>query len=222
MAEELNLFNQLPISEQHLKIAISFMLVATVPLVVLSASAFTRISIFLLFLRQGLGLNQLLPTQILMGLSFLLSFIVMSPTLSEVYEKAVFPLNKNKITLNASLKESEVVWRNFLLSNLSEEDLKSDLILKNSQSAEVKESSIKTSHLISVFIISELKKAFKLGFFIFIPFVVIDLLLAMVVSMLGILNPSPSSIALPIKLFLFVAIDGWSLVTKTLLNGFGA
>ena len=80
MAEELNLFNQLPISEQHLKIAISFMLVATVPLVVLSASAFTRISIFLLFLRQGLGLNQLLPTQILRGISLLLSFIVMTPT----------------------------------------------------------------------------------------------------------------------------------------------
>ena len=191
-----------------------------IPAVLLMMTGFTRIIIVLGLLRNALGTPTAPPNQVLVGLSLFLTFFVMSPVFSQIYEKAWQPLQENKITMEVALTEGVKPLRAFMLDQTRESDLAMFAsIAKTPDIASPEE--VPLSILVPAFIISELKTAFQIGFTIFIPFLIIDLVVSNILLALGMMMVPPATISLPIKVLMFVLIDGWSLVMEGLLGSFG-
>ncbi len=190
-----------------------------IPAVLLMMTGFTRIIIVLGLMRNALGTPTAPPNQVLVGLSLFLTFFVMSPVFSQIYEKAWQPLQENKITMEVALTEGVKPLRAFMLDQTRESDLATFArIAKTPDVATPQE--VPLSILIPAFITSELKTAFQIGFTIFIPFLIIDLVVASILMALGMMMVPPTTIALPFKLMLFVLVDGWQLLVGSLAQSF--
>ena len=200
-----------------------FTALSFLPAVLLLMTAFTRIVIVLGLLRQALGTQAAPPNQVIVGLSLFLTFFVMSGTFDKIYERAYAPYAAGTLAVDAALKEGVLPLREFMLKQTRQSDLM--LFAKLAKlPAEVKgdelASSVPLTVLVPAFVTSELKSAFQIGFMIFIPFLIIDMIVASVLMSLGMMMLSPVLVALPFKLMLFVLADGWNLLLGSLAASF--
>ena len=189
------------------------------PALLLSMTAFTRIIIVLAILRQALGTPQTPPNQVLLGLSLFLTLFVMTPVFSRAYDEAVVPYMAGEQDALTAATNALVPLRGFMLDQVRETDLALFTDLSGHEPY-ASNDDIPLSVLIPTFITSELKTAFQIGFLIFIPFLVIDLVVASVLMSMGMMMLSPMLISLPFKIMLFVLVDGWSLLIGTLASSF--
>ncbi|MGE0623960.1 MAG: flagellar type III secretion system pore protein FliP [Pseudomonadales bacterium] len=189
------------------------------PALVLMMSSFTRIIIVLSILRQALGTAQTPPNQVLVGLALFLTFFVMAPVMSRSYEAGVGPYLDGSIEVGEAFEKGMAPIRTFMLDQTREEELA--LFVELSDAGEpASPEDVSTAVLVPAFITSELKTAFQIGFLVFIPFVIIDLVVASVLMSMGMMMLSPMLVSLPFKIMLFVLIDGWSLLIGTLAGSF--
>ena len=196
-----------------------FTALSFLPAVLLLMTGFTRIVIVLSLLRQAIGTQAAPPNQVIVGLSLFLTFFVMGPTIDKVYSEAYQPYSENKIAFDEALKRGEVPMRAFMLKQTRQADVM--LFAKLAKiDASVKSADVPFKVLVPAFVTSELKSAFQIGFLIFIPFLVIDMIVASVLMSLGMMMLSPVLVALPFKLMLFVLADGWNLLLGSLAASF--
>jgi flagellar biosynthetic protein FliP len=182
-------------------------------------TAFARIVIVLSLLRQALGLMQTPPNLVIITLSFFLTWFAMQPVFSQAKNDALIPYLQQQVSLTEALDKGFSPFRDFMISQTREEDFDAVLSMANADVPERPED-VLTEHLIPAFLLSELKTAFQIAFVIFIPFLLIDLVVASTLMALGMIMVPPISIALPIKIMLFILIDGWTLITQSLLSSF--
>lgn len=191
-----------------------------IPAAVLMMTGFTRIIIVLSLLRHAMGVQTAPPNQVLIGLALFLTFFVMSPVLDKIYTDAYVPLSENRINIMQAADTAAVPLRGFMLKQTREADLA--LFAKLAKIDKIdKPDATPMRILIPAFVTSELKTAFQIGFLIFIPFLVIDMVVASILMSLGMMMMSPVMVALPFKLMLFVLVDGWHLVIGSLVRSFG-
>ena len=192
-----------------------------IPAAVLMMTAFTRIVIVLSLLRQAIGTLQAPPNHVLIGLALFLTFFVMAPVFEKAYRDAYVPFSQNQIDLMTAAERGVVPFREFMLKQTRESDLALFVRLSNTPPLQGPEE-VPLKVLVPAFIISELKTAFQIGFVIFIPFLVIDMVVASVLMSMGMMMLSPVIISLPFKLMLFVVVDGWNLLIGSLVRSFQA
>ena len=189
------------------------------PAVLLMMTGFTRIAIVLSLMRQAIGTQAAPPNQVVIGLSLFLTLFVMGPTLDKVYKDAYEPFATNQISFNEALERGQGPMRSFMLKQTRQSDL--GLFVKLAKlEGNVKPETVPFRVLVPAFVTSELKSAFQIGFLIFIPFLVIDMIVASVLMSLGMMMLSPVMVALPFKLMLFVLADGWNLLLGSLAASF--
>jgi len=191
------------------------------PSLVLAATSFTRIVIVLAILRQAIGMPQTPPNQVLIGLALFLSFFVMSPVLTDVYDSGIRPYMEGQIELQEAATAAQAPLRRFMLSQVREPDLAMFAGLAGDEGYAGPDE-VPMTVLLPSFLTSELKTAFQIGFLTFIPFLIIDLVVSSVLMSMGMMMLSPMLISLPFKIMLFVLVDGWSLVIGTLAASFTA
>ena len=196
-----------------------FTALSFLPAVLLLMTAFTRIVIVLSLLRQALGTQAAPPNQVVIGLSLFLTFFVMGPTIDKVYTDAYQPYSENKIAFDEALKRGEVPMRAFMLKQTRQADVMLFAKLARIDPA-VKTADVPFKVLVPAFVTSELKSAFQIGFLVFLPFLIIDMIVASVLMSLGMMMLSPVLVALPFKLMLFVLADGWNLLLGSLAASF--
>lgn len=190
------------------------------PAMVMMMTSFTRIIIVFAILRQALGLQQTPSNQVMVGLAMFLSLFIMTPVLEKVNEQAVQPYMEEKIGVIQALEIASGPFREFMLKQTRESDL--DMFMKISKTPKVSGAEeIPFSVLVPSFVTSELKTAFQIGFMLFIPFLVIDMVVASILMAMGMMMLSPVIISLPFKIMLFVLADGWAMVMGTLAASFG-
>ncbi|UAA37581.1 flagellar type III secretion system pore protein FliP [Paraneptunicella aestuarii] len=200
----------------ELRVLLTLTVLSFVPAALIAMTAFTRIVIVLSLLRQALGLMQTPPNIVIITLAFFLTWFAMQPVFSEAKELALKPYLSDEITFVEAVEKGFEPFRSFMIQQTREEDFAAVLNMASAQPpAEAKD--IELSHLIPAFMLSELKTAFQIAFVIFIPFLLIDLIVASTLMALGMIMVPPISIALPIKIMLFILVDGWSLVTQSLM-----
>lgn len=192
-----------------------------IPAALLMMTSFTRIIIVLSLLRQALGTQGSPPNQILIGLSLFLTFFIMSPVLDRIYVDAYLPLSENRITFPQAIERGAVPVRAFMLKQTREADIGLFARMAGTPKMATPDD-IPMRVLIPAFVTSELKTAFQIGFVIFIPFLIIDMVVASVLMAMGMMMMSPVMVALPFKLMLFVLVDGWHLILGSLVRSFGA
>ena len=188
------------------------------PALMILTTAFTRIVIILSFVRTAIGTQSIPPNQVIIGLSLFLTFFVMGPTWTKVNTQAVQPYFEKKIDQKVALERATIPVRDFMLKNTYEKDLKLFLNIRKETPKTKKDVSLTT--LVPAFVISELKTAFIVGFYIFIPFIIIDLIVASGLMSMGMMMLPPSMISLPAKLLVFVLADGWSTLVSAILSGY--
>lgn len=189
------------------------------PAILMLMTSFTRIVVVLSFVRNALGTQQLPPTQVIIGLSLFLTYFVMAPTFMQLNNEALQPYMANEITQEQALENAEQPLRNFMFHQTREKDLELFVSMAKIERPQTY-SDIPTHVLIPAFVISELKTAFQMGFAIFIPFMIIDMIVASTLMSMGMMMMPPMMISLPFKILLFVLVDGWSLVVKSLVTSF--
>jgi len=189
------------------------------PSILILTTSFARIVIVLSFLRQAMGTQQTPPTQILIGLGLFLTLFVMGPTWTEINNKALQPFLKEEISQTDALKKAEMPLKNFMLRQTREKDLSLFVDISGDQPTTNQEIDIRS--VIPAFIISELKTAFQIGFLIYIPFLILDMVVASILLSMGMMMLPPVLISLPFKLMLFVMVDGWYLTVGSLMRSFG-
>jgi flagellar biosynthetic protein FliP len=189
------------------------------PAILLMMTGFTRIIIVLSLLRQALGTQSTPPNQVLVGLALFLTFFVMSPVLDKIYNDAYLPYSEGKMPMERALETAQQPLKGFMLKQTREADLALFLKLAKADAVSSPEA-IPLRVLVPAFVTSELKTAFQIGFLIFIPFLIIDMVVASVLTSMGMMMLSPMLIALPFKLMLFVLADGWNLLIGSLAASF--
>jgi flagellar biosynthesis protein FliP len=202
-----------------LQILVVLTVLSVAPAILLMATSFTRIVVVLSLLRSAIGIPQLPPNQVLIGLGLLLTAFVMAPTWARVNDEAVQPLMAGTITQDVALERGLAPVRTFMLGQVREEDLATMLDLAGRERpASAQE--VPTEVLLPTFVMSELRTAFTMGFLLFVPFLVIDLVVASALMAMGMVMVPPTQIALPFKLLLFILVDGWALVVGALIKSF--
>ncbi|MBI2252355.1 MAG: flagellar type III secretion system pore protein FliP [Armatimonadetes bacterium] len=189
------------------------------PYILVMTTAFIRITIVLSFLKSALGTQQVPPTQVLMGLALFMTLYVMMPVGAEMNKSALQPYLKGEISQNLALEKALTPLRKFMLSQTRNKDLKLFVNLAKLKKITSREK-VPNYVLLPAFVISEIKTAFEIGFLIYIPFLVIDMVVASVLMSMGMFMLSPMAISTPFKLLLFVMIDGWELVVSGLVKSF--
>ena len=196
-----------------------FTALSFIPAVLLMMTSFTRIVIVLSLLRQALGTQSSPPNQVIVGLSLFLTLFVMGPTFDRIYAQAYEPYSRNALSFEDALSKGEAPLREFMVKQTRQSDF--SLFAKLAKlDLNVKVDTAPLRVLVPAFVISELKSAFQIGFMIFIPFLVIDIVVASVLMSLGMMMLSPVLVALPFKLMLFVLADGWNLLIGSLAASF--
>lgn len=188
------------------------------PSIVIMVTSFTRIIIVLSFLRTGIGLQQTPPNIVLTSLALFLTFFIMNPTFERAYTEGLSPLMDKKITLLEGVDKISTPFREFMLKQVGKRELKALIDIANLQ--EVKQELVPFRVLIPAFILSELSKSFEMGFLIFLPFLVIDMLVSSILMSMGMMMLPPASISLPFKIIFFVLIDGWMILSESFVKGF--
>ena len=195
--------------------------ISLVPALLFTVTGFTRILIVLSFIRTGLGTPTAPPNQVLVGIAFFLTLFVMSPTLKTIKHDAYDPMQKGAITQEVALKRAEAPLREFMFNQTRDKDIALFVKLSGDKPSDVKtRRDVPTQVLIPAFIISELKTAFQIGFLIFLPFLIIDLVVSSTLMSMGMMMLPPVFISLPFKILLFILVDGWNLVTSSLVQSF--
>jgi flagellar biosynthetic protein FliP len=202
-----------------LKIILLLTAIALLPAILVAMTSFTRTIIVLSMLRHGFGMQDTPPNIVLLSIALFLTLFTMAPSIEEIYGKSVQPLSHNQISLEDAVREGVGPLRDFMIRQTREKDL--EMILEVAR-APIPDSvrDVGTVHLVPAFLLSELKTAFQIGFVIFLPFLLIDLVVASVLMSMGMLMVPPTIISLPFKILLFVLIDGWALVVRALLGSF--
>lgn len=195
--------------------------ISLAPSILIMLTSFTRIVIVLHFTRSALGTQTIPPNQVIVGLSLFLTIFVMSPTFSEIYQSAVVPLSQNEISAEEAYEIGIKPLRNFMLKQTSNKDLDTFLKIKGFEAGSIaSEDDIPLEVLIPSFIISELRIAFIIGFLIYLPFIVIDMVVSSTLMSMGMMMLPPTTISMPFKILLFVMADGWSLIIGNLMTTF--
>ena len=202
-----------------LQILLTLTVLSLAPSILIMMTSFTRIIVVLSFMRSALGTQQMPPNQVLIGLALFLTFYTMSPYWTAINNKALQPYLANTITQEAALTEAVKPVREFMFKQTRENDLAlfvnlSEIPRPNSPD------DVPTTTLIPAFVISELKTAFQIGFLIYIPFIVIDMIVASTLMSMGMMMVPPVMISLPFKLLLFILVDGWHLLIRSLVTSF--
>lgn len=204
--------------------AIQLVLMLTVlslaPGILMTVTSFTRIVVALSLLRTGIGAPGVPPNPVIISLALFLSFFVMSPTFETAWKQGVQPYNEGRISEAAAIERTAAPFRQFMLKHVRSEDL----AMFNELAAEKARSRAKVplSTLVPAFMISELRRAFEIGFLLLLPFLVIDLAVSAILMAMGMMMLPPPSISLPVKIIFFVLVDGWALVAGSLVQSFGA
>ena len=202
-----------------LKVLLLLTVLSLAPAILISMTSFTRIVVVLSFMRQALGAQNVPPTQVILALSLLFTMVVMAPVASRVYEGAVVPYSEEAIDEAAAWEAARVPISQFLLKQTREEDLK--LLYDLSQSTYPKSLADVSMHLaVPAFMVSELRTGFEMGFLLFLPFALIDLIVASMLTSMGMMMLPPTTLSTPLKLLLFVAVDGWALLTRSVVSSF--
>ncbi|HON37776.1 MAG: flagellar type III secretion system pore protein FliP [Pseudomonadota bacterium] len=194
-------------------------ILALAPSIMIMVTAFTRIIVVLGFLRQALGTQQMPPMQVLTALAIFLTFFIMTPTLQKINEQALQPYQKGYISFTQALDNAETPLRDFMFKHTRENDLSLFMSIA-AQEKPANKDEVPTRALIPAFMISELKTAFQIGFILFIPFLIIDMVVASILLSMGMMMLPPIMISLPFKIMLFVLVDGWSLLVGSIVRGF--
>ncbi|MCD6319835.1 MAG: flagellar type III secretion system pore protein FliP [Candidatus Desulfofervidaceae bacterium] len=202
-----------------LQITLLLTVLTLAPSILIMLTSFTRIVIVFSLLRQALGTQQMPPNQVLIGLSLFLTFFIMTPVWQDINQHALQPYLHHELALETAYKNAIKPLRTFMLNQTREKDLALFVKLMRLPPPATPDD-LPTSVIIPAFIISELKTAFQIGFFIYIPFLVIDMVVASVLLSMGMLMLPPIMISLPFKLMLFVLVDGWDLIASSLLQSF--
>ena len=207
----------------NLSTSIKLMLLLTVlslaPSILILMTSFARIVIILSFVRTALATNQMPPNQVIVGLALFLTFFIMAPTLQQVNEEALTPLFNEDITLEEAYENASGPFKEFMSKHTRQKDLELFLRYSEAERPETIED-IPLTVMVPAFALSEIKTAFQIGFMIFIPFLVIDMIVASVLMSMGMMMLPPVMISLPFKILLFVLVDGWYLVMKSILQSF--
>ncbi|MEI7473663.1 MAG: flagellar type III secretion system pore protein FliP [bacterium] len=204
---------------QGIQILILMTILSLAPSILVMSTAFIRIAIVLSLVRQAVGTAQLPPNQVIMSLALILTFFVMSPTFNQINEKALKPYMNNQINQQAALTLGMEPLRQFMFRQTNQSDLA--LFVQMAKIHKPKSTGdVPTYVLMPAFVISELKTAFKIGFMIFLPFLVIDIVISSILVSMGMMFLPPAMISMPFKIILFVLIDGWHLIAKSLVEGF--
>lgn len=210
-----NLGGSLSKPSESITIIIALTLLAVAPSLLILMTSFTRIIIVLSLTRQALGLQNVPPNQLLAGLALFLSLFIMSPVISQVDHQAVQPYMNGKITAEQAYTAAETPMKDWMLAQVQPDDL---AIFETSKPASPRD--VPMAAIVPAFALSEMRTAFIIGFVVFIPFLVIDLVVSSTLMSLGMMMLPPSLVSLPFKLLLFVLVDGWALVVQSLLSSF--
>lgn len=189
------------------------------PSILIMMTSFTRIIIILSFVRNALGTQQMPPNQVMVGLALFLTFFIMSPVALKVNNEAFKPYSEGKISQQVAMDRASETMKGFMYKYTREKDLALFVSLSGVKTP-VKKESIPLTTVIPAFLISELKTAFQIGFLIFIPFLIIDMVVASTLMSMGMMMLPPVMISLPFKILLFVMIDGWNLIVQSIVSGF--
>jgi flagellar biosynthetic protein FliP len=224
-AEAIPALNVLEVSDDGTEYSLSLQLLllmtvlALLPSILILMTSFTRIIIVLSLLRQALGTAQTPPNQVLIGIALFLSLFIMAPVLENVYEDAFMPVQEGEISFMQGIENARIPLQEFMVAQTREQDVLMFMEMAEQPAVE-KPEDIPFIVLMPAFITSELKTAFTIGFLIYIPFIIIDLVVASVLMSMGMMMLSPMMISLPFKLLLFVLVDGWGLITSSLVATF--
>lgn len=189
------------------------------PMVLVTTTCFTRIVVVLHFLRQGLGTQTTPSTQVLISLALVITFFVMSPVGREIQQTVIQPLNRNELSVDQALERTAAPMKVFMLKHTRKKDL--SLFLKIAKTPPIQtKADVPMEVLVPAFLISELKTAFEIGFLIFLPFLIVDMVVASILLSMGMMMLPPVVISLPFKVLLFVVVDGWYLIVGSLVRGY--
>lgn len=195
-------------------------LLSLVPVLLIMTTSFTRTIMVLSFVRNSLGTQQNPPNQVLMGLALFLTFFIMRPVYTDIYEQAIQPYQAQEISQVEVFERSEIRMKEFMYEQTRKEDLELFLEIADEKGKYASYKELPMTILTPAFIISELRTAFSIGFLLFIPFLIIDMVVASILMSMGMFMLSPVMISLPFKLLLFVLVDGWYLVVESLVRSF--
>ena len=201
------------------KILIALTVLSLAPAILIVMTSFTRIIIVLAMLRHALGMQETPPNTVLVSLALFLTLFTMLPTFNQVNEQSVTPYMNGKLSLDKAVDRGLKPVREFMIRQTREQDLRLMLDVSGTEPPETVDD-VKTLHLIPAFMLSELKTAFQIGFVIFLPFLLLDLVVSTILMSMGMLMVPPMMISLPLKILMFVLIDGWNLVVKATLGSF--
>jgi len=214
-------------SLDSLDVVFLLLFLSIIPSLVLMMTSFTRIIIVFSFLRNALGLQQSPPNQILVGLSLFLTLFIMGPVISDINENAYIPYKEQAITQEVALERAQVPIKEFMLKQVDNESLelfisisKQDIVIDQTQDVNEQMMKLDLSILVPAFVTSELKRAFLIGFLIYIPFLAIDLIVASTLMSMGMVMLPPGMISLPFKVMVFILANGWGLLMSSLVQGF--
>lgn len=206
---------------QTLEIIMMLTVLSLLPSIVIMMTSFTRIIIVLSFLRNALGLQQTPPNQVLIGIALFLSLFIMTPVLNEINTEAYEPYKNEEISQEEFIKRASNPLREFMLKQTGKEELNMFINLSKAEiSSDEGVDKLPMTVVIPSFMTSELKRAFTIGFLLFIPFLIIDMIVSSILMSMGMIMLPPVTISLPFKLLLFVIVDGWTLLFRTLILTF--
>lgn len=202
-----------------IQVLVLLTVLSVAPSILIMMTSFTRIIIILSFLRNAIGTQQMPPNQVLVGLAMFLTFFIMTPVATEINDKAFQPYNNGAITQQQALDKSSDIIKGFMFKYTRTNDLKLFVSLSG-QKEPVEKEKLPLTVVIPAFLISELKTAFQIGFLIYIPFLIIDMVVSSTLMSMGMMMLPPVMISLPFKILLFIMVDGWNLVAQMIVNSF--
>ena len=208
------------VSERAVQLVALITLLSIAPSIVVMVTSFTRIVVVLSLLRTAIGLQTAPPNSVMISLAIFLTAFVMAPTFTRAYDEAIKPLTENSIELDQAFERATPPFHEFMRTQVREKDVALFLDLAR-QAAPEKPEDLSLRVLVPAFMISELRRAFEIGFLLYLPFLVIDLVVASILMSMGMMMLPPATISLPFKLIFFVLVDGWNLVAGSLVKSFG-
>ena len=207
------------LSAKAIQLVMMLTVLSLAPGILMTVTSFTRIVVALSLLRSGLGVQGVPPNPVIISLAMFLSFFVMAPTFDQAWQQGVKPYTAGKIDEGAAFANTAEPFRRFMLSQVRDDDLKLFTTLAKNPPVARAETALPT--LVPAFMISELRRAFEIGFMLLLPFLVIDLAVAAVLMAMGMMMLPPPTISLPMKIIFFVLVDGWAMVAGSLVRSFG-
>lgn len=208
------------ISGRAIQLVLLLTVLSLAPGILMAVTSFTRIVVSLSLLRTGIGAPGVPPNPVIISLALFLSFFVMAPTMQTAWEKGVTPYNQGRINEQQAFERTAEPFRMFMLGQVRNDDLK--LFVDLSGKPAPSRAAVPLTTLMPAFMISELRRAFEIGFLLLLPFLVIDLAVAAVLMAMGMMMLPPATVSLPMKIIFFVLVDGWALVAGSLVKSFGA